>query len=738
MNSNWNTVRVTVAALAFAAGGSSVSSAQCPQPIGGFYADPEVVYTLPSPPADHPPIYIGDFNADTYDDILFDYTQFVDYDDEGYRLLILLNDQAGGFVESTSSVIKDPIPSDYGGSRDIFIEDFNGDLQDDILISSHGLEIGHLPFIIWPGERTLLYLSQPDKTYNDASAQFAGFPHYTHGAAVGDIDSDGDLDLFDPHIDSELPIGGELWVNNGSGSFTDVTGRMPRHPISGLIAGCWARIFDATGDGYGDILLLASPDEGALSRSKIWINDGTGDFDRYVFDPLGPQPPNACYQEILNLPLNDDSLDDLVVHECANGFFNPCYLRALTNNGDGTFRDETARRFPDHPDPEIWTHVELIEINGDSNVDISTADVSGGDKGLRLFLNDGSENFRLLPDDFVPPGDGIAARPVTTIDVDGDGGHDLVAKCAQGGVQYVCLWRSQVPYSGSILGDGNCNKIVGGAAADSFDGQAGDDELLGGDGNDTLVGGADNDRLFGENGSDTLTGGTGTDTAGFRGPRREYLVNASGSPITVTHVAKATTDSLTEIENLEFTDMVCTNVHTAVDTDADGAPDGCDLCPGFDDTADTDADGIPNGCDVCASGDDTVDSDEDGVADACDPCYGDSISGDSDSDGVCDDLDACPGFDDALDEDNDTRPDDCDICNGGDDRFDRDGDGIPNWCDPCLGHDNGSDRDSDGVCDGRDRCPDHKIVPARDAEVCVFADGFESGDTSAWQFTEPD
>ena len=33
------------------------------------------------------------------------------------------------------------------------------------------------------------------------------------------------------------------------------------------------------------------------------------------------------------------------------------------------------------------------------------------------------------------------------------------------------------------------------------------------------------------------------------------------------------------------------------DSDSDGVPDGCDLCPGFDDTVDTDGNGVPDGCD---------------------------------------------------------------------------------------------------------------------------------------------
>jgi uncharacterized protein YjiK len=73
---------------------------------------------------------------------------------------------------------------------------------------------------------------------------------------------------------------------------------------------------------------------------------------------------------------------------------------------------------------------------------------------------------------------------------------------------------------------------------------------------------------------------------------------------------------------------------TAVDCDSDTVP--CDICPGFDDSLDTDQDGAPNGCDACpdnpakiqigacgcATSD--VDTDGDGTADCNDECVNDA------------------------------------------------------------------------------------------------------------------
>ena len=112
----------------------------------------------------------------------------------------------------------------------------------------------------------------------------------------------------------------------------------------------------------------------------------------------------------------------------------------------------------------------------------------------------------------------------------------------------------------------------------------------------------------------------------------------------------------------------------------------CDTC------TDTDGDGFGNpdfAGNTCATDNcpddanaDQADADEDGIGDACDLCTGDDSSGDGDSDGVCADQD-------------------CD-------------DGNPN----------AQTVDGCGVCGGSNAC-------------ALFADDFESGNTSAWSSASP-
>lgn len=84
-------------------------------------------------------------------------------------------------------------------------------------------------------------------------------------------------------------------------------------------------------------------------------------------------------------------------------------------------------------------------------------------------------------------------------------------------------------------------------------------------------------------------------------------------------------------------------------------------------------------------------------------------------DGVEDGVDNCPA---------DLNPD----------QTDSDGDGFGDVCDLCQGDDQTGDVDGDGVCADLD-CDDTN--PSIGAECPLFADGFESGDFSAWSVSIP-
>ncbi|MBY6092909.1 nidogen-like domain-containing protein [Maritimibacter alkaliphilus] len=92
------------------------------------------------------------------------------------------------------------------------------------------------------------------------------------------------------------------------------------------------------------------------------------------------------------------------------------------------------------------------------------------------------------------------------------------------------------------------------------------DVLIGNEQANTLVGLEGNDTLIGSGGNDTLDGGEGCDTASFSGAYAEYTIteNENGT-VTVAHSGADGTDTLKDMEFLQFSDQRVSLVAEALD-----------------------------------------------------------------------------------------------------------------------------------------------------------------------------
>jgi hypothetical protein len=150
------------------------------------------------------------------------------------------------------------------------------------------------------------------------------------GAAWGDVDGDGSLDLF-------LPRDGDpamLWINDGTGHFTDQAAA--RGVADGSQIGIGAVFADYDNDGDQDLFVADR------RADRLYQNDGTGHFTD-VGEAAGVAGTSDDVSAAWGDYDNDGYLDLYVV---SNSPCAPPNLyeedRLLHNEGDGTFTDQTT------------------------------------------------------------------------------------------------------------------------------------------------------------------------------------------------------------------------------------------------------------------------------------------------------------------------------------------------------------------------------------------------------------
>lgn len=357
----------------------------------------------------------GDLTGDGVADLVVTHVRWSSV--ETYPLTILANDGRGRWRDATAELFDGPVPRTQQ-PRQTILADFNGDHRLDIFVADTGVDVAP-----YPGYLSHLALSSPHGRYVDATANIAQRPGYAHSAAAGDIDGDGDVDLF---LGQFAP---RILVNDGKGHFSDAGDRLPAS-ISAATLFARAEFVDVDGDSPVDLVLLSHGGE-----PVVLINDGTGRFTELA-GVLPPKPfgDDAIGTVIEPFDLNgDDDADLLVGWTKGTPFYKGRWIQALVNNGDGTFRDETQLRLPQTDNADQWVY-DLVtgDLNGDSVLDVGLdlgptfADPAHSLSPV-FFLNRGHGTFQSLPA-------GAFAEPpfgqFRLVDIDGDRRTDVVSAWA--------------------------------------------------------------------------------------------------------------------------------------------------------------------------------------------------------------------------------------------------------------------------------------------------------------------
>lgn len=352
------------------------------------------------------------------------------------RLRALRNNN-GTFVDATDEVLGNVT---MVHPRFNYVGDFNGDGRPDLLIIGQGTDT--LPF---PGEQSKLLIRTADGRLADETAnRLPQRSSFTHGLAVGDIDGDGDLDIYMGNINGG-DVGPRFYINNGSGFFTESTGRLPADVEGRQKLFHSAHLVDVNGDGRPDLILGAAD---GVAANECLINNGSGNFVR---DPRFALPAklfgvSASTVWISSADLNGDGAMDLLLGttggfaQIADGRTIPGYgiagLQVLLNRGDGTFYDATADSGITWSSSERWVvSLDVVDFNGDGRPDIcaNVEQAAGLGRLSRIFLNRGAGRFVDASEVYTASSYGsfVIAR-----DIDGDGRIDLLSAASSGAVTF--------------------------------------------------------------------------------------------------------------------------------------------------------------------------------------------------------------------------------------------------------------------------------------------------------------
>ncbi|MCB9464577.1 MAG: VCBS repeat-containing protein [Candidatus Eisenbacteria bacterium] len=238
-----------------------------------------------------------------------------------------------------------------------------------------------------------------------------------HGAAAGDIDNDGDIDLVVAGVERNY-----VYLNRGDGTFDETAGacgiaETPESVVAPLL-------LDYDSDGDSDLFCSASGLQ-MLFENRL-VPDGKLAF-RDVSLHAGVDRPAIGFSAV-SADVNADGHPDILVnsyqrygvimpngwHDADNGTPNLLFI----NRGDGTFTEEAAQwGIAD----SRWSYAaEFIDFDGDNDLDVYIAN----DFGTNGFYRNDGDHFTDIAEELglSDPGNGMG---VSFGDFDNDGDLDL-------------------------------------------------------------------------------------------------------------------------------------------------------------------------------------------------------------------------------------------------------------------------------------------------------------------------
>lgn len=337
---------------------------------------------------------VGDYNNDGYIDIyVTNYGPNVLYENNGDGTFSNVTDHTGvgGNQLSSGCAFLD---YDADGHLDLYVVNYvKFDLDANPICSRKGIRTYCTPEAL-EGESDRLYHNNGNATFTDVTkeAGITALPGKGLGAVCGDVDNDGDIDIF--VANDTTP--NFLYLNNGNGTFTEdaLFAGVALSEEGRAYSGMGTNLGDFDNDGFLDIVITNFQDQ----VNNIYHNSQSGFFNDHSFTTgIGEKSLPYLAWGVGFVDFNNDGWLDLFV---ANGHLDdniaeidPVGTYPQPNqlfwSKQATIFEYTEIGVP----PKVSRGAAFGDIDNDGDVDIVTTNLKDSPTVLR---NDGGNSGNWL------------------------------------------------------------------------------------------------------------------------------------------------------------------------------------------------------------------------------------------------------------------------------------------------------------------------------------------------------
>ncbi len=338
-------------------------------------------------------VSFADFDNDGWDDLTF-------ASEEGSEIYFFKNNDGVFNLVTFNGILN------TSKAKQVIWVDYDNDGDKDFFVTA--LE----------GENSF-YINDGDMNFTDISSTIGIFQTdlFSYGASFGDIDNDGDLDLF---ITNRSPEDHNYLYRNDSGVYVDITSTSGI-TLEGELSFC-SIFFDYDKDGFQDIYVSNDKEE---YINRLYKNNGNG-----VFQDVSISSNAGINVSAMSTTLGDFNNDGWFDIYITNTPFSQVSLIQanvlLKNNGDGTFTNvasQTGTSF----DSVGWGAV-FLDADNDALLDLYVSGSENGSGALisSAFYHQQNDETFIIPQNIGFNSDLRESYSNAIGDIDNDGKPDII------------------------------------------------------------------------------------------------------------------------------------------------------------------------------------------------------------------------------------------------------------------------------------------------------------------------